>query len=340
MHWHMPLMGDKMTEVVPPAPEAVMQQTYNVLIGLWMNNFAENLPFIRSGKSITDIPRREGEPCICVGAGPSLASYQHLLMIKKHKWKHPILVCDKVFVKALKKNLNPYVVASADGSPLIADYYRHALIKNNKTFYAALNSTIHPEVRKLLPPEQTYWFVSILDSLTTPEGKPNRYSITYLLYLLSGKKAAISSIGNVGSFLWNLAAEWKCDPIILVGYDFSEQVKDKSEAVYFNAFTNMFLQQYLPKDSTPSEDVMKEAIKKAQDSAADMHQVEKNPDFGTYYLVNPMWKRYREILKEHIIANKNLHIINATGNGCLHTEAIQSPNFEALNLKDVLKKYG
>lgn len=329
-----------MSEIIPPAPDAVMQQTYNVLIGLWMDNFAENLSSIRSGKSIEEIPRREGEPCICLGAGPSLARYQHLQMIKRHKWKHPLLVCDKVFMKALKNNLSPYVVASADGSPLIANYYRHVLIKKNKNFHAALNVTVHPEARKLLPTEQTYWFVSILDPVTTPDGKLNRYSITYLLYLLSDKKSVISSIGNVGSFLWNLAAEWKCDPIILVGYDFSEQVRDKAKAVYFQPFVNMFLKQYLPKDSAASEEIVKDAIKKAQDSAAALHQVEENPDFGTRYLVNPIWKRYREILKEHILANKNLHIINATGNGCLHTQAIQSPNFGAANLKEVLEKYG
>lgn len=307
-------------EIIPPSTR-LHEATYNALIGLWMENFARNMPLIRGGLDLQDLPKHKDEPCILIAAGPSLARYRHLAKIRKSGWKHPVLSCDRVFQNCLKHDIIPSIVASIDGSPLIAKYYKHKIVrKYTNRVKAAFSVTVHPNTVKAWKGE-LYWFVVMLDN---PDVLKRR-SISFILHLLSKGKALISGVGNVGSFLWNLSAEWECSPIILVGYDFSEQVKYKEQAVYWNALVNMFL-----RDTRDLE--------KAMDKAAALHQVERNPDFDRYYLVNPIWKSYREMLKAHIVTSK-IHTINCSENGCLHTEAIKCKNFEAMPLKQALRIY-
>lgn len=314
-------------ELIPAAPQDVLENTYNMLIPLWMQNFAENFTAVHKGLDAESLPHRK-EPCICIGGGPSLERYKHIRQIRQAGWKHAILTCDKSLASCLSNHLRPDLVASVDGSPVVESFYQAPSVKAHaKEIPAAFNITIHPKIRERWESYggKIYWFVALLDNPRTVDQKMDQHSITFILHLLSGGKGIISAIGNVGSSIWNLGYAMECDPIILVGYDFSEQVAYKSEAIYFNAMTRMFMQQY--KD-----------VKKARNAAAALHQVEQNPDFKTNYLVNPIWKRYRESLAAHIITSKK-HTINCTGNGALHTEAIKASNFEAMNLAAVLKEY-
>ena len=314
-------------DVVPAAPDALRTHTYNVLIELWLDNIAENLPSIRSnGKPLEALPKRKNDPAICLAGGPSISRYSHLELIEKSSWKHTVLSCDKTLVAALKHKIVPYAVASVDGSPAIAKFFSHKIVrKYAKEINATFNAMVHPSVTRSWNGD-IYWFLNMIDALYTDDKKFNNKSITYILHVLTRRRASlISTIGNVGAFLLNLGFVLECDPLILVGYDFSEQVKYKSQAVYFNSFVEMYKQKF--KDE-----------KKARDKAAALHQVELNPDFGTFYLVNPIWKTYRDMLAKHIIESKK-HIIQATGNGCLHTGAVKCSNFEAMPLKKALKKY-
>lgn len=206
-----------MTEIISAAPDALMEHTYNTLIPLWLENFARNLPVIREGSDISEIPKRKGEPCILIGAGPSLKRYNHLAMIQKAKWKHPILACDRVLVDCLKHDIKPYVVASVDGSPLVANYYTHHLVrKHAKDINAAFNITIHPNVVKQWK-GKVYYFTPMLDQPTKENKKLNTRSVTYILHALSNYKSIISAIGQVGSFLWNLSYALECEPLCVSG---------------------------------------------------------------------------------------------------------------------------
>ena len=321
-------------EVIPPF-EWASEQTYRACIQAWMQNFRLNLPRIWKDPQICDLPKKEKVPCICIGAGPSLQKFHHLEMIAKAKWKFPILVCDKVLKQALDLKLNPYIVCSVDGSPLVANFYNNIKPKMIPSDLNALFAvTIHPKVVKAWR-RRIYWFVPMLDEVQKLQDR----SLTYLLCLISGHKGTMSGIGNVGGTIWNISAELGCSPIILVGFDFSEQVKYKEQAVYWNHLVALFLKE--------TGD-----LEKAQEKAALLYQVEENPDFkatfndlpyyekgkNVRYLVNPIWKGYQRQLKAHI-ESSGIHTIQSTNNGCLHTGAIKCPNFEALPLKMVLEKY-
>jgi uncharacterized Rossmann fold enzyme len=315
-----------------------------------MNNLAENLPEIRAGLDLEDLPHKKGEPVIIIGAGPSLKHYGHLKMIADSGWKHPIICCDRVLGDALKHKLKPYVVATVDAAPQLLGFYSQPIVRNYANeINGAFNVFTHPKVVKEWESHggKVYWFVPMIDNPRTADEKINARSQTYMMHLLTKQKGIISGIGNVGAFSWNLAYSLEADPICLVGLDFSEQVKDKSEAVYFNSFTSMFMQK--TKD-----------VNAAMDKAADLHQLEENPDFiceeddppyynkGKHptYLVNPIWKEYRNNLAWHIVSSGK-HTINATMNGCLHTQAknekgdfiLKCPNFQVCPLSEVLKTY-
>lgn len=326
-------------EIITPF-EGLSEQTYHAAIAGWMNNFRLNLPRIWKDPQITDLPKKEKQPAIIVGAGPSLQKFHHLEKIAKAKWKFPILVCDKVLKQALDLKLKPYVVASVDGSPLIANFYNIRPEKIPSDLNAVFAVTVHPKVVKTWK-RRIHWFVPMID----PVQKLQDRSLTYLLCLIAKHKGTLSGIGNVGSLSWNIAAELGCSPLILIGFDFSEQVKYKEHGVYWNHLVAAFLKETGDLD-------------KAQEKAALLYQVEENPDFkatfndppyyekgkNVRYLVNPIWKGYRDQLAAHIVTSK-IHTINCVGNGCIHTGArnkngdfiLKVPNFEAKSLEETLK---
>ena len=313
-------------DLIKAAPEYISETTFGFLIDLWLESFYQNLPTIRANPSITELPKISKQPCILIGGGPSLTQYNHLEMIRQSGWKHPIFCCDKMFRETIRKGIVPQIVSSVDGSPKLAQFYTG--LEHNKQaslVKAVFSLIVHPKTVHAWG-RKAYWFTPIMDAVIGPKKGANKKTVTWILHSLSRGKAMMSGTGQVGSFLWNLAAELDASPIILVGFDFSEQVQDKADAVYFQPLTHMFLQE------------TKGDVKAAQDKAALLHQVEENPDFHRFYLVNPIWKRYRETLKKHITSSK-IHTINCTENGCLHTQAITCKNFEAMPLEKALKKY-
>lgn len=329
-----------MTELVPRAPDVIRDATLYNLLPLWMDNLAENLPIIRRGLDAQDLPKRK-EPAIVIGAGPSLTVYKHLNLIRRSGWKHTILACDKVLGDCVRRGIVPYAVATVDGSPRINAFYdRHDVKKHAPQINGVFNTLTHPSVINTWQKAggQIYFFNSMLDD-PGKGGKLSVKSLTNIMWLLTKQKGLISGIGNVGAFLWNIGVALEADPLILVGMDFSEQILNKAEAVYFDYYVKLFLQKY--KDPNV-----------AQDRAAAMHQPEVNPDFvapftklpyykkgeNVHYIVNPIWKYYRDAFAMHIVSSGK-KTINCTGNGCLTTEAIKCPNFTARPLMEVLKEY-
>lgn len=334
------------SEVIPAAAEGLQEHTYNTLIEMWLDNFLTNLPSIRQGKKLEDIPKKTKEPIICVAAGPSLKRFNHLRMLKE--WNHPILCCDRILNMALQEKLKPYAVATVDGSPAIYKFYNHPIIKKQSHIMGIFTTIISPNIPQSWR-GPIYWYLSVMDEVLTEKGV-NKKTVTYVLHYLANSASLISTMGNVGGFLVNLAIGLEADPIILVGYDFAEYVKYKDQTSYFKALTNMFMLKYKKK-------------KIARDKAADLMQVEVNPDFiaefddmpyfkkgeQVRYLTNPVWKAYRNALGKLIINSKS-HIIQSTGNGSLHSHAEweadntkytlrNCKNFEAIPLEKVLDKY-
>jgi hypothetical protein len=327
----------------------VGKNTKNTLLPLWMDHLYRNLPLVRDGLNLQDLPAKK-EPCIVVGAGPSLKKLDQLNLIVQEKWRHPVLSCDRTLAACLKACIIPYATSSVDASYKIAGFYTSPIVRKYAgQMNAVFSGFADPKIIQKWKGYggKIWWYTPMLDVPKDKQGKEYYDTQSYLLFLLTNGKPLMSGIGNVGAFLWNLAVALQCEPIILVGFDFSEQVLDIKDAVYFTSWVASFMTKYHDE-------------KKACDAAAVLHQLETNPDFiatisdGHYfkkgehprYLINPIWKGYRNMLATHIVTAKKM-TINATGNGCLHTQAkegdayiLKSPYFKAQPLEEVLKEYG
>ena len=52
--------------------DLVQTLTFNKMLPIWMDNFARNIQQILNGKDIKELERMDKEPCLVVGAGPSI----------------------------------------------------------------------------------------------------------------------------------------------------------------------------------------------------------------------------------------------------------------------------
>ena len=186
--------GVKLLPKLSKTVQNVMDLTFYTKAPMWYNNFAENLATIRKGKDIKELPRLDGKPCICLGAGPSVWKHNHLELLKK--WKGTILCCDRMLIECLKRDIVPFAVATVDGDKRIKEFYDDPVVDKYRDEVKAVFSavTVHPEVVRRCPFEK-YWFVPIYDDPRKPK------SLTFALYYLSGEKSLLVTGGNVGTFM-------------------------------------------------------------------------------------------------------------------------------------------
>jgi len=289
----------------------VMDLTFYMKAPMWYNNLAENLPIIRKGKDVRELPRFDGKSCICLGAGPSVWKNNHLELLKK--WKGTILCCDRMLIECLKRDIVPFAVATVDGDKKIKDFYDDPIVDKYKDRVKAVFSaaTVHPEVVKRCPFEK-YWFVPIYDDPRKPK------SITFALYHLCGEKSMLVTGGTVGTFIFNLAYFLGFNPIILVGYDYSYDIGTKPEKTpYWFAYLQLCNWNH--------------------EKAKRLFVVKENPYFKTKYVLDLMFKVYREILAFYLkqLPNK-IKVINATEGGSLHLPDVR---VKCIKLKKIINKY-
>jgi len=291
--------------------QSVMDLTFYTKAPMWYNNFAENLAIIRKGKDVKELPRLDGKPCICLGAGPSVWKHNHLELLKK--WKGMILCCDRMLIECLKRGIVPFAVATVDGDKRIKEFYDDPIVDKYKDQVKAVFSavTVHPEVVRRCPFEK-YWFVPIYDDPRKPK------SLTFALYYLSGEKSLLVTGGTVGSFIFNLAYFLGCNPIILVGYDYS-----------YDAET--------PPEKTPYWFAYLQLCKWNYEKAKKLFVIGENPYFKTKYMLDLMFKVYREILAFYLKQlPKNIQVINATEGGSLHKPEVR---VRCLKLREVIESF-
>mgnify|MGYP001626209389 CR=1 FL=1 len=291
---------------LPKNVKVVMDLTFYSKCSLWYDNFAVNLPMIRGGRDVSELPRFDGEPVVLVGAGPSIWKFNHLELLGK--WRKPIICVDKMLIPLLKRGIKPNIVASVDGDPSIKSFYDDPAVDEVEGVKAVFSVTVHPEVVKRCPFEK-YWFINIFDEPTEPR------SLTAAFHFMSGRKSMLVAGGTVGFFIVNLAYFLGCNPIILIGYDYSYDDLDITKTAYYKA--------YLAKCNGD-----KEAVKR-------YFSVRQNPKFKNFYLIDLMWQVYRDIF-EFYVKRMPVKIINATEAGSLHSIR----NVEQRRFKQVLEQYG
>lgn len=167
-----------------PTEGQQVQAGTEVLLPIWMQNFSDNLPFIRFGNK-TEVKINEydshdlselaaPEPvegaAVVVGRGPSLFNHKHLEMLAEHinngSYKGIVCSSDGALIDCLKAGIVPTLNCTVDGSPIIKKWYNHPLVREHANeIKVALNATANHEVYTLLRDMncKIFWFYPMFD---------------------------------------------------------------------------------------------------------------------------------------------------------------------------------
>lgn len=223
-------ISDKMDINLQPTAQDGVQAATETLFPMWMNNFAENLPYIRSDSAhfiselaaptVTDKP--DGS-AIVLGRGPSVFNHNHLELLAtaiKNGYKGKIVASDGILIDCLEHGITPDLVVTVDGSILIKKWYDHPLVQG---LNVALSLTVNNEVYQTCINHDctVHWYLPQFDLSFAKE------SITKVIQEVTKTKhnpkglVKITLGGNSGSASWVFAAHiFKRSPVCLIGIDF------------------------------------------------------------------------------------------------------------------------
>ncbi len=312
--------------------ETVLNRTERKWLG-WWNNFAQNLSTIRAGKDISLIPKRQG-PAVVVGAGPSVTPAQIRLLLN-HKDKVTIITADRMLKPLLQVGIAPNFVATVDGDPSVADFY-NVWATDTEAVLSAV--TTHPDTLKMAQnrTRQQFWFVTFFDDPQIPRcPQCQRVSSTAAFHYMSGGKTILQALGNVGALCWHLARYLRCNPVILLGMDYSYRPGTPVQAThYYDAYLKIAALEHIGfQASQPDiEDHVRKCLKCKQ-RVSDSYETKTNPDFKQDYIIDKIWTVYRDLLMPFIARSDKTTTINCSG-GALHGAGITG-----MQLEEALAKY-
>lgn len=277
--------------------------TYLAKFPQWMDNLAENMSAIRSGKDIKDLPRHEGKPAIIVGAGPSVEKYKQLDSLSRWLWLlRPddgiLIACDKALKPIHATGVVPDLVISTDGDPQVAKFYGDMSGYWAKAVFNALS--VHPDTVKACP-FPIFWYQSIIDDPRQPN------SITRAVHYMT-KKTMLQSLGNVGGMAWHIALYLGCNPIGIMGLDYGYPADTHiEETIYYKAYLKL-----------AKEDAAK---------AKQFFHLVKNEDTGKTILSDMNWDAYRRIFLQYA-AKAPVETVNLSPESSIYGENIKTQSLE------------
>jgi hypothetical protein len=304
--------------VKPTITDHAREGTKLGLTKLWMMNFAENLPFIRMGKTVRELVP-EGEPngrAVVIGRGPSLYRRKHLKVLRESSFEGVIIATDSVLIDCLKEGVTPHYVTTVDGSPIVKQWFDNPLVdKHGDRIKAVVGSQVHNTVVKRIMEAgmPIYWFQPSYDNIKSPS------SLTrMLMYMTCSDKnpdglPAIEALGNVGAlsfvFAWTIL---KRKNICLIGFDYGYPADmPLKETYYFKKILGMT----------------------SEFDAPTYYERIYHPYFKTESVIDPAFKTYRENLFELLYALPDwVRLVNCTEGGTLF-----HPRIECMYFKQWLK---
>lgn len=304
-------MSEKTEDSLLLTIERVMRNTAEARLPQMMVSLRENFDLIKNGRNVVELPKHEKQPCLVVGAGPSLTREKHLHLLKKHGWNHDIISCDRMLKPLLKRKIFPQYVGSVDGHIIISKFYKGKIVKKYaKNIKAVMPVTIHSQTVKtwMKTGGELYWYVPRMDDFQVKQWMSLTKSLGYLCL-----KTILVTGGNCGSFCWNLAFYLLYDPIILIGFDLSYDITERMKTPYYNA-----LLKYYKGDKGKAE----KSIEKGY-----------NPVWRRNFLIDPVFKTYHAFMMAYV-NNVNTTTINCTEGGALFGGRIVCASF-----REILKNY-
>ncbi|MDX9752918.1 MAG: DUF115 domain-containing protein, partial [bacterium] len=183
----------------------ILLRTKVQLGGMIQENIVRNLPALLDNPNVSALDNLfPSVPALVVGAGPSLdANGAQLKLVQE---QGILIAVDTVYKKLLSMGIEPHIVVSTDPTYLNARHFE-GVNDLDETLFVFSPSVYSPIVTQL---KGTKVSIPLVGS---------RFLAT--LKELYGDAATFKTGVNVGQTAFNLARFMGCDPIILVGLDYS-----------------------------------------------------------------------------------------------------------------------
>lgn len=268
-----------------------IQEATKGLLEMWVQNFANNLPFIREkGKSIRDLVSKEIEENpekaqgagIVVGRGPQMFANKQLEMLAASKFNGKIIATDGALIDCLKRKIVPDYVLTVDGSPIIDKWYNDPLVNEyGSQIKAILSGTVHPNVVSRIEKAgiEPHFFIPIFDDFRSAQGFTQIESMATKCARYPEGLVLVAAGGNAGTTCWILGSNvLRLSPLALIGIEFGYRPEDEIESTY-----------YWPKVLMGFE-----AIDKTLEAYTKMY----NPEFDCWVVQDPIMRHYHASFME------------------------------------------
>ena len=289
----------------------------------WVKSFAKNLKYIWNENSAKKLMKKKlsNESVIVIGAGPSLKKHSHLKILAESNFRGSIICTDRILIAALKAGVTPkkfpnFYVVTIDAYPEIEKYYNDPIVKKyGKSIKGIFSVLTFPSVVEKARKAgiEVYWIHSLFDY---NEGKKSFNQISAFMIRAKNEEhrlPAIQTGGNVGTSSWFIA--WKilkCKNICLIGMNHGWEEDDPIEKIisHGNAGKKIEIKQNTKKFHI-------------------LFPKKFNPEFNTYYILDPIFQYYSTTFKEFISRANEINTINATEGGSLFGERISCMKFSS-----------
>jgi len=311
--------------------EQIQANTRRELGKIWMQNLAENLPFVRrSGKCLRDLASQKTikTPAIIVGAGPSIWQHKHLELLAERKFNGKIIATDRMLVPLLEHGVTVDFAVSIDGhAKFIPPFFDHDIVEESDVKVLLVLQT-SPQTRKVCEKRglNIYWFHTMQD-----DPRAENSSTRSIVYMTMSKKnplgvAAVPSGGNCGATALAIAIDvLKHLNIALIGFDFGypKGVPAEKTSYYSSIFKAM------------KKSIKDPTLASSQVLSSFTHFY--HPVFKTEATSDPVFNGYRASLYE-ILSNltRPCNVYNATEGGTLYNPTL----FQCVTLDSFLSLIG
>jgi hypothetical protein len=190
--------------------ECIAKNTLRDKLSMWADNIKQNMTTIDESMDVIDLKNIKDTHILIIGNGQSYKD--HLDDIKK--FQGIVMCCEINLVPLLKAGIIPNYVMSLDGEDLLCKHMEDPIINKyaDKTT-GVFAATVHPGIIERWPGKMAF-MTPWLDDMT------DLRSITKVMQMFT-KKTVMRTGGNVGSFMWFVAAFMEPKSIAMIGLDFA-----------------------------------------------------------------------------------------------------------------------
>ena len=190
--------------------ECIARNTLRDKLALWADNIKRNMRVIDEWMDVIDLEGVKDTHVLIIGNGQSYKD--HLDDIKK--FRGVVMCCEINLASLLREGIVPDFMMSLDGEDMLCEHLEDPIIKEHADRITAIfSATVHPGIIERWPGKMAF-MTPWLDDINELK------SITKVMQMFT-KKTVLRTGGNVGSFMWFVAAFLEAKSIAMIGLDFS-----------------------------------------------------------------------------------------------------------------------